>query len=58
MNREWIDYFKVMLATCVIVVGYHCVTEITDLRGRVAALENTLPNIPEITITIPDDWVK
>jgi hypothetical protein len=35
-----------------------CVGEIASLRGRVRDLENAAPIYPEITITIPDDWVK
>jgi hypothetical protein len=58
MNDEWLDYFKLLFAACVIVGGYHCVTEITTLHNRVHNLENAAPVYPEITITIPDDWVK
>ena len=52
---EWGKYI-LLVAGCTIL--FFCVIEITALRDRVRDLENAAPVYPEITITIPDDWVK
>lgn len=60
---NWPDYFKLLLLAAILTVTYYCVDEVTTLRDRVRKLERrpaataASPDI-NLTITIPDDWVK
>ncbi len=58
MNNELLNYFRYMLVFAAVVCVWFCVDEFAALSSRVRVLENAPPNLPEITITIPDDWVK
>lgn len=62
-HDSWPEFLRMMFVACAIAVGYHCLVEITTLRNRVRKLERptaTASEFPDInlTITIPDDWVK
>jgi hypothetical protein len=65
MSRDdsWPEFLRMLFVACAIAVGYHCVVEVTTLHGRVSRLEKASASSSEypdinLTITIPDDWVK